>query len=66
MFAHAAFNQTMGQYTLSANDNVMICVQIESRKALENVEEIANVDGIGNRNPTPQDPPGRYRWLTFP
>ncbi|KAF7540675.1 hypothetical protein G7054_g1157 [Neopestalotiopsis clavispora] len=46
MFAHAAFNQTMGQYTLSANDNVMICVQIESRKALENVEEIANVDGI--------------------
>lgn len=48
MFAPAAFNQTMGQYTLSANDNVMICVQIESRKALENVEEIASVDGIGN------------------
>lgn len=47
MFAPAAFNQTGRDYLLSANDNVMICVQIESRKAVENVEDIAKVDGIG-------------------
>lgn len=47
MFASAAFNQTGREYLLSANDNVMICVQIESRKAVENVEEIAAVEGIG-------------------
>jgi 4-hydroxy-2-oxoheptanedioate aldolase len=47
MFAPAAFNQNGRDYLLSANDNVMICVQIESRKAVENVEEIASVDGIG-------------------
>jgi 4-hydroxy-2-oxoheptanedioate aldolase len=48
MFAPATFNQTGREYLLSANDNVMICVQIESRKAVENVEEIAGVEGIGN------------------
>lgn len=48
MFAPAAFNQTGRDYLLRANDNVMICVQIESRKAVENVEEIAKVEGIGN------------------
>lgn len=46
MYAPAAFNQNGREYLLSANDNVMICVQIESRKAIENVEEIAAVDGI--------------------
>lgn len=46
MFAQAAFNQTGREYLMSANDNVMICVQIESRKAVENVEEIARVEGI--------------------
>ncbi|KAH6983299.1 Pyruvate/Phosphoenolpyruvate kinase-like domain-containing protein [Ilyonectria sp. MPI-CAGE-AT-0026] len=46
MFAPAAFNQTGRDYLLRANDNVMICVQIESRKAVENVEEIAQVEGI--------------------
>ncbi|KAH7145686.1 Pyruvate/Phosphoenolpyruvate kinase-like domain-containing protein [Dactylonectria estremocensis] len=46
MFAPAAFNQTGRDYLLRANENVMISVQIESRKAVENVEEIAKVDGI--------------------
>lgn len=46
MYAPAAFNQNGREYLLSANDNVMICVQIESRKAVENVEAIAAVDGI--------------------
>ncbi|KAF6840343.1 hypothetical protein CMUS01_03997 [Colletotrichum musicola] len=34
------------KYFHSANDNVMVCVQIASRKAVENVEEIAAVDGV--------------------
>ncbi|KAF5504949.1 2-keto-3-deoxy-L-rhamnonate aldolase [Colletotrichum siamense] len=46
MFAHSAFNQTGRDYLLSANDNVMVCVQIESQKAVDNVEEIAAVDGV--------------------
>lgn len=46
MFAHSAFNQTSREYLLSANNNVMVCVQIESQKAVDNVEEIAAVDGI--------------------
>lgn len=46
MFAHSAFNQTGREYLLSANDNVMVCVQIESQKAVDNVEEIAAVDGV--------------------
>jgi 4-hydroxy-2-oxoheptanedioate aldolase len=49
MFAPAAFNQNGRQYFLSANDNVMICVQIESRLAVQNVEEIAQVEGIGKK-----------------
>jgi 4-hydroxy-2-oxoheptanedioate aldolase len=47
MFAPAAFNQNGRDYLLSANTNVMICVQIESRTAVENVEAIASVEGIG-------------------
>lgn len=47
MFAPATFNQTGREYLLSANENVMVCVQIESRTAVENVEAIAAVDGIG-------------------
>lgn len=46
MFAQSAFNQTSREYLLSANDNVMVCVQIESQKAVDNVEEIAAVDGV--------------------
>lgn len=46
MFASAAFGQTGREYLLSANDNVKVCVQIESRRAVENIEDIAGVDGI--------------------
>jgi 4-hydroxy-2-oxoheptanedioate aldolase len=46
MFASANFNQNGREYLLSANENVMICVQIESRLAVENVEAIAAVEGI--------------------
>lgn len=47
MFASANFNQSSRDYLLSANENVMICVQIETRKGVLNVEEIASVEGIG-------------------
>lgn len=46
MFAHAAFNQTSRDYLLTANANVLVCVQIETRTAVENVEAIAAVDGV--------------------
>lgn len=58
MFAPDAFKQNAREYLSTANDNVMICVQIESRKAVENVEEIASVDGIG-KIPSP-----RVMWVT--
>lgn len=34
------------QYMQNANDNLLTCVQIETREALAAVEEIAKVDGI--------------------
>ncbi|KAJ5113983.1 HpcH/HpaI aldolase/citrate lyase family protein [Penicillium angulare] len=46
MFAPACFNQDGRQYLTHANDNVVVIVQIESRMAVENCEEIAKVDGI--------------------
>ncbi|KAF4122930.1 4-hydroxy-2-oxoheptanedioate aldolase [Geosmithia morbida] len=46
MFAPAAFNLTSREYLQKANENILVIVQIESRKAVENVEEIAAVDGI--------------------
>lgn len=48
MFAHAAFGrETTGRdYYLTANERVLVCVQIESRLAVDNVEAIAAVDGV--------------------
>lgn len=51
MYAPPHFNQNGRQYFLTANSNVMVCVQIESRKAVENVEEIASVHGVGKLRP---------------
>jgi 4-hydroxy-2-oxoheptanedioate aldolase len=65
MYAPAAFNQTGRDYLLSANDNVMICVQIESRKAVENVEEIAAVDGIDMLFIGPNDLASSMGYVAF-
>lgn len=46
MFTPGNFNQTALEYLHSANDNIMICVQIETQLAIENVEAIAAVKGI--------------------
>jgi len=47
MFAGDNFNQDGRRYLETANDNVLVIVQIESQQGLANVEEIASTDGIG-------------------
>lgn len=65
MFGPAAFNQTGPDYLLSANENVLVCVQIESRKALENVKEIASVDGIDMLFIGPNDLAASMGYVAF-
>lgn len=47
MFAPPNFLQNSTEYLKSANDNILVIVQIESRLAVENCEKIAATDGIG-------------------
>lgn len=47
MFASANFEQNGNDYLKTANQNVLVIVQIESRLAVENCEAIANTNGIG-------------------
>ncbi|KEY64027.1 hypothetical protein S7711_07391 [Stachybotrys chartarum IBT 7711] len=65
MFAPAAFNQNGRDYLLSANTNVMICVQIESRTAVENVEAIASVEGIDMLFIGPNDLASSMGYVAF-
>jgi 4-hydroxy-2-oxoheptanedioate aldolase len=65
MFASAAFGQTGREYLLSANDNVKVCVQIESRRAVENIEEIAAVDGIDMLFVGPNDLAASMGYIAF-
>lgn len=37
----------MAEYLRTANDHVLVVVQIETKEGVENVEKIAAVDGIG-------------------
>jgi len=37
----------MEYLTKVANEEVIVCVQIESRAAVENLEEIARIPGVG-------------------
>ncbi|KAK1926846.1 Pyruvate/Phosphoenolpyruvate kinase-like domain-containing protein [Papiliotrema laurentii] len=46
MFSSHAFGITEPEYPGAADDNLLVIVQIESRQGVENVEEIAAVDGI--------------------
>jgi 2-keto-3-deoxy-L-rhamnonate aldolase RhmA len=41
-----AYGQRFEEYVTTANDGVVVIAQIETRSGLENVEEIAAVDGI--------------------
>lgn len=65
MFAPASFNQTGREYLLSANTNVLICVQIETRTAVENVEAIAAVDGIDMLFVGPNDLASSMGYVAF-
>ena len=65
MYAPAAFNQNGREYLMTANENVMVCVQIESRKAVENVEEIAAVDGIDMLFIGPNDLASSMGYVAF-
>lgn len=65
MFGPAAFNQNGREYLLSANENVMVCVQIESRLAVENVEAIAAVDGIDMLFIGPNDLASSMGYVAF-
>lgn len=49
-FAPAVFGQGMGDYIATANRNTFVAVQIETVEGLENCEEIAKVDGVGQLN----------------
>ncbi|KAH9889196.1 2-dehydro-3-deoxyglucarate aldolase [Xylariomycetidae sp. FL2044] len=66
MFAAQNFGgQSARDYLLGANDNVMVCVQIESRTALENVEEIAAVDGVDMLFIGPNDLASSMGYVAF-
>jgi 4-hydroxy-2-oxoheptanedioate aldolase len=65
MFASAAFGQTGREYLLSANENVKVCVQIESRRAVENIEAIAAVDGIDMLFIGPNDLAASMGYVAF-
>ncbi|KAI9148823.1 2-keto-3-deoxy-L-rhamnonate aldolase [Paramyrothecium foliicola] len=65
MFAPGVFDQNGRDYLLTANENVVICVQIETRLALENVEEIAKVDGIDMLFIGPNDLASSMGYVAF-
>jgi 4-hydroxy-2-oxoheptanedioate aldolase len=46
-YAPVLFKQSMGDYLANANKQIFLAVQIETEEGLENCEEIAKVDGIG-------------------
>lgn len=46
MFSGASFNTSEGEYAAAADDNLLVMVQIESQSGVDNVEEIAKVEGL--------------------
>jgi 4-hydroxy-2-oxoheptanedioate aldolase len=76
MFAHHAFSGqsqdglSLGMangrdYYLKANDAVMVCVQVESRKGVENIEEIAAVSGLDMLFVGPNDLASTMGYVSF-
>lgn len=45
-FTHGTWGVTMSQYLQTANDNVVVMVQIETKEGVQNVQEIAQVEGV--------------------
>jgi 4-hydroxy-2-oxoheptanedioate aldolase len=48
-FTASAFGITTPEYIRCANDNLLTIVQIETRQAVENIEDIVQVPGIGEK-----------------
>ena len=46
MFTSHAFQTTDGDYISGADKNLLVVVQIESVQGVQNVEEIAKVEGL--------------------
>lgn len=65
LFANANFNQNGREYLLSANDNITVIVQIETRLAVENVEAIASVEGIDGLFIGPNDLASSMGYVAF-
>jgi len=47
LITHDTWGITVKDYLASANDSILVVVQIENQEAVQNVDEIAAVDGIG-------------------
>jgi len=45
-FTHATWNVTVSEYLETANNNILVMVQIETKEAVDKVHEIASVEGI--------------------
>lgn len=65
MFAPANFNQNGMEYLKRANDNILVIVQIETRTAVENCEEIASTDGIDMLFVGPNDLAASMGYFAF-
>ena len=50
VIAHLNFNLDARSYLAEANEKIVVIVQIENRKGIENCAEIAAVDGIGTHH----------------
>ena len=46
-FSGIAFGVDLPTYVKTANETIIICVQIETKRGLENVDAICAVPGIG-------------------
>ena len=46
-FTHGVWGVTTSEYLATANDETLVIVQIETKEAVDNLESIAQVDGIG-------------------
>jgi 2-dehydro-3-deoxyglucarate aldolase len=54
---------TVEDYQKIANDNIVVCVQIESRKGVENIDAICAVDGVDSVFIGPSDLAANYGHL---
>lgn len=46
MYAGHSFGVSEGTYAQAADDSLLVMVQIESQSGVDNVEEIAKVEGL--------------------